>query len=140
MAVETNRSGWVNAAAIIGRLIFAGVFLMALTFKVSMPDMIAGEIAKAGFPAAHILVWVAALFELALVLCFLSGAFFAEACIAAILYVLFLAFSFHGPSHWAGNQYEFGSFIDHFTFTAGLLFAAANGPGPWAVRKGLIGR
>ena len=138
MAVETIRSGWVNAATTIGRLIFAGVFLMALVFKVLMPDMTAAEIAGAGFPMPHLLVWIAALFELALVLCFLSGALFTEACIAAMVYVLFLAFTFHGPSHWRANQDEFGFFVDHFTFTAGLLFAAANGPGRWAVRKSLL--
>jgi uncharacterized membrane protein YphA (DoxX/SURF4 family) len=47
----------------------------------------------------------------------------------AAAYVLFLGFAFHGPSHWAGNQTEFGFFVDHFTFFAGLLYAAAFGPG-----------
>ena len=46
-----------------------------------------------------------------------------------LLGLVFLAFGFHGPSHWAGNQAELGFFIDHFTFAAGLLFAAACGPG-----------
>jgi putative oxidoreductase len=46
---------------------------------------------------------------------------------------------FHGPSHWAGNQAEFGFFIDHFTFIAGLLFAAVHGPGDTlAMRRSLI--
>jgi putative oxidoreductase len=63
------------------------------------------------------------------VLCFLTGAFFSQAALVAAVYVIFLGFSFHGPSHWAGNQAEFGFFVDHFTFLAGLLFAAVNGPG-----------
>ena len=138
--MEPNQSGWANAATTIGRLIFAGVFLMALTFKVMMPAMTATEIATAGFPMPHLLVWAAALFELALAVCLLTGAYFTEACIAAIAYVLFLAFSFHGPSHWSANQDEFGFFVDHFTFTAGLLFAAANEPGRWAVRTGFLRR
>ncbi len=80
-----------------------------------------------------------------LILGFLSGAFFAETALLAALYVLFLGFTFHGPSHWANadgtqNQAEFGFFVDHFTFIAGLLFAAANGPGKWAMRLGVIGR
>jgi putative oxidoreductase len=29
----------------------------------------------------------------------------------------------------AANKDEFGFFVDHFTFIAGLLFAAAYGPG-----------
>jgi len=53
--------------------------------------------------------------------------------------VIFLAFSFHGPSRWSGNQAEFGFFIDHFTFLAGLLFAAVHGPGErLAVRVGML--
>jgi uncharacterized membrane protein YphA (DoxX/SURF4 family) len=78
---------------------------------------------------ANVLAWLAALFELALIACFLTGAFFSEAALLAAAYVLFLGFAFHGPSHWAGNQAEFGFFVDHFTFLAGLLFAAVHGPG-----------
>jgi uncharacterized membrane protein YphA (DoxX/SURF4 family) len=92
----------------------------------------AAYIATAGFPFANVLAWVAAFFELALAFCFVSGACFRQASLLAALYVLFLAFSFHGPSHWNGNQAEFGFFIDHFTFMAGLFFAAAHGPGRFA--------
>ena len=53
-----------------------------------------------------------------------------EAALLAGAYVIFLGFSFHGPSHWAKSQDEFGFFVDHFTFLAGLLFAAVHGPGP----------
>jgi enoyl-CoA hydratase/carnithine racemase len=52
-----------------------------------------------------------------------------QAALAAAVYVVFLAFAFHGPSKWAANQMEFGSFVDHFTFLAGLLYAAAHGAG-----------
>ena len=39
------------------------------------------------------------------------------------------------------NQHEFGFFVDHFTFLAGLLFAAVHGPGEvLAIRAGLIWR
>jgi uncharacterized membrane protein YphA (DoxX/SURF4 family) len=89
----------------------------------------ANEIAGAGFPFPTILAWVAAVFEVALAIGFLSGLYFTEVAIVAIAYVLFLAFSFHGPSHWAGNPMEYGFFVDHFVFVAGLLFAAVHGPG-----------
>jgi hypothetical protein len=39
----------------------------------------AGEIAAAGFPVPDILAWLAALFELILVACFVTGAYFSEA-------------------------------------------------------------
>jgi uncharacterized membrane protein YphA (DoxX/SURF4 family) len=141
MATETNRAGWTAAAVLAGRLIFAALFTMAVSFKLMDINGTAGYIAAAGFPLPKLLAWLAALFELALVVCFLTGAYFSEAALLAAAYVLFLAFAFHGPSHWAGNQDEFGFFVDHFTFTAGLLFAAAHGPGRvLAMKRGWITR
>jgi putative oxidoreductase len=129
---------WQSIAILIGRLIFAGVFVMAASFKFGGMDATAGYIVAAGFPFSLLLAWVAAIFESLLAIGLLTGAFFAEAALLAAAYVLFLAFAFHGPSHWEGNQAEFGFFVDHFTFIAGLLFAAVKGPGrllalPWTV-------
>jgi uncharacterized membrane protein YphA (DoxX/SURF4 family) len=133
------RSAALRAAAIVvARLIFAGVFLMAAAFKFKFVGMeaTAAEIAAAGFPAPLFLAWVAAFFELALALAFLTGIFFSEAAIVTAAYVLFLAFSFHGPDRFASNPMEFGFFVDHFTFIAGLLFAAVQGPGDVMVLHG----
>ena len=118
-------------AILIARLIFAFVFGMAAAFKFALMgiDATAAEIAGAGFPAPHLLAWVAAFFETALALAFLTGLFFREAAMDSIAYVLFLGFSFHGPDRWGANPMEFGFFVDHFTFVAGLLFAAVHGPG-----------
>ena len=120
-----------TAAILIGRLIFGFVFAMAASFKFVFMgmDATATEIGGAGFPVPHLLAWVAGLFETALALCFLTGFYFSEAAVVAIAYVLFLAFSFHGPDHWTSNPMEFGFFVDHFTFVAGLLFAGVHGPG-----------
>ena len=128
-----------TAAILVARLIFAGLFLMAAAFKFMGMQDTAGYIASAGFPFPLFLAWVAAFFEVALALAFLTGAFFSEASLLAGIYVIFLAFAFHGPSHWQGNQSEFGFFVDHFTFLAGLLYAAVHGPGSTlAVRRGII--
>jgi len=127
-------------AILAARLIFAAVFLMAAAFKFAGMAETASYIAAAGFPFPLALAWLAAIFEIALVLAFLSGAYFSEAALLAIVYVIFLAFAFHGPSHWAGNQNEFGFFVDHFTFVAGLLFAAVHGPGDvLALRRSVFG-
>jgi putative oxidoreductase len=140
MTTETGSPSWQSIALLIGRLIFAAVFLMAAAFKFLDINGTAAYIASAGFPLSLLLAWLAAIFEIALVICFLTGAFFTEASLLAAAYVLFLAFAFHGPSHWTGNQAEFGFFIDHFTFVAGLLFAAVHGPGLWlAMKRTLIG-
>jgi len=133
-----NRS-WTSAAILLGRLVFALLFVMAVSFKLMGPGTTAEQIAAAGFPMAGVLVWCAVVLELALVAAFLTGAYFREAPLVAAAYVVFLGFGFHGPSHWQANQDEFGFFIDHFTFAAGLLFAAACGPGRvLAVKRGLI--
>lgn len=128
-----------STAILVARLIFAGVFAMAAGFKLAGMSATAGYIAAAGFPFPLLLAWLAAIFEIALMLAFLTGAFFSEAALLAGVYVIFLAFAFHGPSHWEGNQAEFGFFVDHFTFLAGLLFAAVHGPGDTlAIRKGFM--
>jgi putative oxidoreductase len=126
-----------TAAILIARLIFAFVFVMAAAFKFAFVgiDATAGQIARAGFPIPHVLAWVAAFFEVGLALGFLTGAYFTEVALISIAYVLFLAFSFHGPGRWGTNPMEFGFFIDHFTFVAGLLFAAAHGAGDVLVTK-----
>lgn len=141
MTTQSNQAVWSTAAVLAGRLIFAAVFIMAVSFKLSNISGTAGFIAAVGFPLPTLLAWLAALLELALIACFLTGAYFSEAAFVAAAYVLFLAFTFHGPSHWAANQNEFGFFVDHFTFIAGLLFAAAHGPGSvLAMKRGLISR
>ena len=140
MTTDTSSFSWQAAAILIGRLIFAAVFLMAAFFKFTDINATASYIASAGFPLSLPLAWLAAVFESALVICFLTGAFFTEASLLAAAYVIFLAFAFHGPSRWTGNQAEFGSFIDHFTFMAGLLFAAVHGAGRMlAMDRSLIG-
>jgi putative oxidoreductase len=128
-----------TTAILVARLIFAGAFAMAATFKFMGMSDTAGYIASAGFPFPLLLAWLAAIFEVALVLAFLTGAFFSEAALLAGVYVIFLAFAFHGPARWEGNQAEFGFFVDHFTFLAGLLYAFAHGPGEkLAIRKSLL--
>ena len=130
-----------TAAILVARLIFGFVFAMGAAGKLVFigMDATAAEIAAAGFPVPLLLAWIAAFFEAALALCFLTGLYFTEAATVAIAYVLFLAFSFHGPDRFAKNQMEFGFFVDHFTFIAGLLFAAVHGPGDKLVvrRRGI---
>lgn len=129
-------------AVLVARLIFAGVFAMAACFKFAGMAATAGYIASAGFPLPLPLAWIAAIFEAGLVIAFLTGLYFRQAAVLAAAYVLFLAFAFHGPAHWSANQAEFGFFVDHFTFIAGLFFAAVHGPGEilvWRQRPGATG-
>ncbi|WP_192257413.1 DoxX family protein [Mesorhizobium silamurunense] len=136
-----TQSTWQTAAILIARLIFAAMFAMGVAFKFMDMGATAGYIAAAGFPFPLFLAWCAAILETLLVIAFLTGAFFTPATLIAAVYVLFLGFAFHGPSHWASDQAEFGAFMSHFPFAAGLLFAAVNGPGSvLSVRQGWPGR
>lgn len=130
-----------TAAILIARLIFAGVFAMAAWFKFADMNATAAYIASIGWPEPLLFAWLAAFFEVALAIAFLTGLLFSESALVAAAYVLFLAFAFHGPDRWQGDQVEFGFFIDHFTFIAGLLFAAVHGPGDrLAIRRSIIGK
>lgn len=132
MTITSEASGnwsWRDIAVLIARLVFAAMFLMAVTFKLMDPNGTAAYIAAAGFPFPTLLTWLAILLEVAIVLAFLTGACLSELAVIAAIYVIFLGFAFHGPSLWAANQAEFGAFVSHFPFGAGLLYAAAHGPG-----------
>jgi uncharacterized membrane protein YphA (DoxX/SURF4 family) len=126
---------WQSWGLLIARIIIAVVFGIACFFKFKDMGGTAGYIAAAGFPVPLALAWIAAIFELLLVIAFLGGICMRVAALLAMIYVLFLAFAFHGPGMWKPNPMEFGFFIDHFTFAAGLLYMLAFGPGPLAVRK-----
>jgi uncharacterized membrane protein YphA (DoxX/SURF4 family) len=134
LAVAPSSRG-SDIATLVARLIFVAVFAMALAFKLADIHGTAAYIGAVGFPVPLVLAWLAALFEAVLVLCLATGALFRQAALAAAAYVLFLGFAFHGPSKWAANQMEFGFFVDHFTFLAGLLYAAVHGPGRWWIVK-----
>lgn len=130
-----ENSFWNSWGVLLGRIIIGGVFLMALAFKFLMFNMQVAETAQAGLPFPQVMVVLAIILELFLVFAFFTGLYFKEAVLLAIPYILVLAVFFHGPSHWSTNQDEFGFFIDHLTFIAGLLFMLAHGVGnAWRVK------
>lgn len=133
---------WAKVALVIARLTLALVFLMAFASKATGIGMIAQIIGSAGFPFPYFLAVVAAIFELALVLSLLTGAYFSEMMLLGAAYVVFLAFAFHGPSHWTdAKNLELGSFVSHFPFAAAMLLAAVHGPGQWlAMNRGVLRR
>ena len=121
---------WKTYALLIARLIMGGVFIFASVMKFSDISSTAGYIAAVhSWPYPVFLTWLAAIFELVLGLCIIIGFYFREAALLLAVYALFLAFAFHGPATWIGNQDGFGFFIDHFVMFAGLLFMVAHGAG-----------
>jgi uncharacterized membrane protein YphA (DoxX/SURF4 family) len=138
---EASAAGWKDIAVLVARIVLALIFAMGAFFKFADIGMTAGYIASVGFPFALFLAWCAAIFETLVVIALLTGLYMSEAALLAALYVVFLAFAFH-LSGWGQDelgQLKFGAFFSHFPFAAGLLFAAAYGPGRFGVRKSLIG-
>jgi putative oxidoreductase len=137
MASTERFANFSDVVVLLARLILALVFLLAFVFKVMGMGMIAEVIRVAGFPFPMLLAVLAAVLEIALVVSLLTGVCFSQLMLAGFVYVVFLAFSFHGPSHWTDPKgLEFGAFVDHFPFAAALLFAMAHGPG----RRFVLGR
>lgn len=68
-----------TVSILLARLIFAAVFAMAATFKFLGMDATATYIAAAGFSMPLTLAWVAAFFEVALLIALLTGAYFSYA-------------------------------------------------------------
>lgn len=126
---------WRTYGLVLARILMAGLFFMACYFKFKGMEGTALAISQLHFPFPLFFAWVAAFFELFLAVAFLTGFLFREAAILAGVYIVFLAFAFHGPALWMSSQTEFGFFVDHFTMLAGLLFMAAHGPGETLVVK-----
>lgn len=129
---------WKTYALLAARIIMGGLFLMAAGTKFMDIDGQAGYVAMLhNWPNPVLLIWLAAFFELGLAFCFITGAYFRQAALITGVYIMFLAFAFHGPAMWIGSQAEFGFFVDHFTMLAGLLFMAAHGAGEkWKLKWG----
>jgi uncharacterized membrane protein YphA (DoxX/SURF4 family) len=131
-----HKKFWTTHALVIARILMGGLFLFAAFNKFHGMDMTAGYIASVGFPIPLALAWTAAIFETLLGISIILGVCFREASLLACVYILFLGFTFHGPSHWASNPNDFGFFIDHFTMAAGLLFMIGHGVGiSWSLKK-----
>jgi uncharacterized membrane protein YphA (DoxX/SURF4 family) len=142
LAYEAGVSaGWRDIAILAGRIVLALVFAMGAFFKFADIGMTASYIGSVGFPFPLFFAWAAAIFETLVVIAFLTGLYMSEAALLSALYVVVLAFLFH-LSGWDMaseiGQLKFGAFISHFPFAAGLLFAAACGPGRFGMRKSLI--
>jgi putative oxidoreductase len=134
--IITENPFWRTHGLLVARIIMGGVFLMAAYMKFTNISGMAGYIAAMNFPFPTTLIWIAAIFELIMGLCIVTGVFFRGAALLLGVYAIFLAIVFHGPSLWGSNQDEFGFFVDHFVMLAGLLFMLGHGPGrTWSLTK-----
>ena len=133
MANDVDRSPWRVAAILVARFIFACIFVMAAVFKFTNMEGTASYIASVGFPVPLLLAWIAALFECALIICFLTGAYFSEAALLASVYVLSWASPFTG--HRIGPAINRSSASSSITspFSPAFFSPPCMGPGGFSL-------
>lgn len=119
-----------NILLLVGRILLAFIFIMAGFSKFGAIAGTAGYIASKGLPAATLLAWGAAIFELLAGIAILIGfkTRIAAYLLAAFCIVAGLIFHFD-PS----NQAEFISFMKNLAIAGGFLALSVSGPGSYSV-------
>jgi len=116
---------------LIGRILLAAVFLVAGARKLMGVAASAGYLAKLGFPAPEIMVWVAIVIEIGGAVLLITGW---NARRAAWLLILFVAIA-TAMAHrfWEFDAAQYNNQLNHFLKNAaiigGLLYVAMLGAG-----------
>lgn len=136
MNVFFNHSFWHTHALLIARILMGGFFLMAGVQKLQGIDGVAAMISAGGFPAAGLLAWVVALFEVLAGAAIILGKYFRQAAILLALFTILVSFLFHGMNTWGADSFQQAMFVKNMAIAAGLLFMAAHGAGAtWKLGK-----
>jgi uncharacterized membrane protein YphA (DoxX/SURF4 family) len=126
---------WDTHALLVARVLMGALFIISGIQKFQNIDGTAGYIGSVGLPAAVLLAWLAAIFEVVLGAAIVLGEYFRAAALLLAVFVLILAIIFHGPSSW-GQAMQQTMFLKDLAIAAGLLFMAAHGEGrTWRLRK-----
>jgi len=131
-------SGYHPALLLLGRILLAGVFLVAGLRNIMAPAATAGYFAKLGMPMAEVMVWVAVIIEVGGALMLISGWKSRYAALVIALFVLiatFMAHRFWTISDAAQYGNQLNHFLKNFAIIGGLMFVAACGPGSMSVDK-----
>ncbi|MGL4488364.1 MAG: DoxX family protein [Rhizobiaceae bacterium] len=114
---------------LIGRILLAAVFIPAGWSKLMAIEGTAGYIASVGLPAATMLAWAAAIFEVVAGLAILVGFQTKWAAIALAAFCAFTAFVFHGGA----DQMQQIMMFKNLGLAGGFLALAGSGAGPLSV-------
>ena len=122
---------------LIARILLAFIFVMAGFNKLTGIDGTAGYIASTGLPAATLLAWAAAIFELAAGIFLVIGFQTRITAYLLALFCLFTGYWFHfDPS----DQMQFISFMKNVGLAGGYIALAIAGPGIYSVDQKVGGR
>lgn len=120
-----------NLALLIGRVLMAFIFIMAGWSKLAGGiEGTAGYIASVGLPAATLLAWLAAIFELVAGLFILAGFMTRQTAWALAAFCVFTGFVFHFQP---ADQMQFISFMKNLAMAGGFLFLGVTGAGALSV-------
>ena len=121
---------------LLGRILLALVFLIAGVRKVMAPAASAGYLAKLGFPAPEVMVWVAIAFELGGAILLILGWKTRWAAYALTIFTLIATFAAHRFWEFSdAAQYaaQLNNFLKNFAIIGGMILLAMTGPGPHSV-------
>jgi len=113
------------------RVLLAAVFLIAGSRKLMGVAASAGYLAKLGFPAPEIMVWVAIAIEIGGALLLIVG--WQARWVAGLLALFTLVATFAAHRFWEVDAAQYANQMNHFlknlAIVGGLLYVAVLGPG-----------
>ena len=127
MAEMRAVAGWYRWAWPTGRVLLALLFIVSGAAKFAFHAAIVGAIASKGVPAAEIVAWAVAIFEVAAGLALIFGVRLYEASLALAAWCLVTALMFH--QFWAATgveqQNQFANFLKNIALIGAFLIVAA---------------
>ena len=130
-------NGQKDWAALLGRILLAGIFVISGFRKITGFEDTVGYIADKGLPLAQVLAVIAILIECAGGLAIIVGWKTRWAAVAFIVFLIVITPIFHG--YWASPPDQMmdqqGHFMKNVAILGGALLLLAFGPGRYSVDK-----
>jgi putative oxidoreductase len=130
-------NGQRDWAALLGRILLAGIFVISGFGKISGFEAAAGEIASKGLPLPQVLAVIAILIELGGGLAIVAGWKTRWAALAFVVFLIVITPIFHG--YWASPPDQMMeqqiNFMKNVSILGGSLLLFAFGPGRYSVDK-----
>ena len=119
-----------NHILLAARILLAIIFILAGAMKFGGIEGTAGYIASAGLPAATLLAWLAAIFELVAGIAILVGFQTRNTAYLLAVFCIFTGFVFHFKPE---DQIQFTMFLKNLAMAGGFLALAVAGAGSLSV-------
>lgn len=127
------------STALIGRLLIAAIFFVSGLAKVTDTSGTIAHMEEAGIPAASLLVWFAAIAELAGAVSIATGFLTRLGAIALVLFLIPATLLFHDFWNYSGAERlpQMVNFLKNLAIGGGLGLLIAHGPGRYSLDQKL---